>query len=269
MISYKKSIKILSKSKIKIKNENILTKNTSYRICAKNIYSSNNYPAANNTAFDGFAINSKDARNISKKNTKKFKIIKTIAAGDNPNIKIIKKFSTIEVMTGAIIQKPFDTVIPIEQIEFRPSKKNKKYILVNKKINKNNNIRFLGSDYRKGKKIIGKGQLIKPAHIMALKTLGIKKIEVKKKINLNFYSTGNEITNQDKIPLWKIRNSNVHYLNSLTKFTFKKDFTLIIPKNYIYYLEYLYGKNRWKSRERFFINSLAKKNRPFLGPIDN
>ena len=59
------------------------------------------------------------------------------------------------------------------------------------------------------------------------------------------------------------------YLNSLTKFTFKKDFTLIIPKNYIYYLEYLYGKNRWKSRERFFINSLAKKNRPFLGPIDN
>ena len=59
------------------------------------------------------------------------------------------------------------------------------------------------------------------------------------------------------------------YLNSLTKFTFKKNITLIIPKNYINYLEYLYGKNKWKSRERFFINPLAKKNRPFLGPIDN
>ncbi len=217
MISYKQSIKILSKSKIKIKNESILSKKASYRISAKNIYSPNNYPAANNTAFDGFAINSKDTKNINKESAKKFKIIKTIAAGDNPNIKKIKKFSTIEVMTGAIIQKPFNTVIPIEQIKFLRSKKNKKYIIINKKINKNEHIRFFGTDYKKGQKIISKGQLIKPAHIMALKTLGIKKIQVKKKINLNFYSTGNEITNNDKIPLWKVRNSNIHYLNSLTK----------------------------------------------------
>ena len=35
-------------------------------------------------------------------------------------------------MTGALIIKPFDTVIPIEQIKFYPSDKNKKYILINK-----------------------------------------------------------------------------------------------------------------------------------------
>jgi hypothetical protein len=58
------------------------------------------------------------------------------------------------------------------------------------------------------------------------------------------------------------------YLNNLTKYKFKNNITLIIPKNYINYLEYLYGKNKWKRRVRFFKNPLAKKNRPFLGPID-
>ena len=39
-----------------------------------------------------------------------------------------------------------------------------------------------------------------------------------------FFSTGNEITDQNKIPEWKIRNSNSHYINSLKKnflFNFK------------------------------------------------
>ena len=217
MINYNKALKILSSSKIKIKNEIVLAKNSLSRIASKNIYSPSNHPSANNTAFDGFAVNSKETNKLNKKNIKKFKVIRTIAAGDNPNIKNIKKFTTIEVMTGAIIKKPFDTVIPIEQIKLDLNKKKNKYILISKKIKKNEYIRYLGSDYKKGELVIKKGELIEPSHVLALKTLGIKKVEVKKKININFYSTGNEITNKDKIPLWKVRNSNTYYLNSLTK----------------------------------------------------
>ena len=217
MISYNKALKVILDSKIKIKNEIVLSKNSSNRIAARNIFSPSNYPSANNTAFDGFAINSKETDKLSKKNYRKFQIIKTIAAGDNPNIKKIKKFSTIEVMTGAIIKKPFDTVIPVEKVKFFPNKKNPKYILIEKKIKRNEYIRFLGSDYKKGEIVIKKGQLVEPSHVMALKALGIEKIEVKKKINIIFYSTGNEITNKYKIPFWKVRNSNAHYLNSLTK----------------------------------------------------
>ena len=66
----------------------------------------------------------------------------------------------------------------------------------------------------------------------------------------------------------KKRKVPLKYLNNFTKYKFKNNFTLIIPKDYINYLEYLYGKNKWKRRERFFKNTLAKKNRPFLGPID-
>ena len=58
------------------------------------------------------------------------------------------------------------------------------------------------------------------------------------------------------------------YLNSFINLKFKYNLNLIIPEHYIAYLEYLYGKNKWKKRARYFINPLAKKNRPFLGPID-
>ena len=215
MITYKKALEILKKGKIKIKNEKIFSKDTTLRISAENIYSPESYPSSDNTAFDGFAINSKDTHQIKNNNPKKFRIIKTLAAGDNPSIKNVKKFSTIEVMTGAVIKKPFDTVIPIEQIEYLPNKENAKYILIRKKIMKYNYFRFAGSDYKKGQKIIGIGEIIQSSHILALKTLGIEKVLVKKKPVLAFYTTGNEITDSKKIPIWKVRNSNGHYLSSL------------------------------------------------------
>ena len=216
MISYKEAKKILLKSNIKIKKETIDSINSLNRVCAKDIYSPVNYPAGNNTAFDGYAVNSKDTIYLNKKKSKKFKILKTIAAGDNPKIKNVKKFQTVEVMTGAIIEKPFDTVIPIEQIKFYPNFKNKKYILVNKRIRKNEYIRYLGSDYKKKELIIKKGTLIKSSHILAFKSLGVKKIEVKTKPNILFFSTGNEISDKQKIDNWQVRNSNSYYIKSLS-----------------------------------------------------
>ena len=214
MIHYKKALTKLKKNKIKINSEIISVENSLNRISSLDLNSPNNYPAANNTAFDGFAISSKETIKSNNKNSIKFKIIKTLAAGDNPKIKKISKFSTIEVMTGAVIKKPFDTVIPIEQIKFFPNSKKPKYIIINKKIKKNNFIRFLGSDFKKGEKIIKKGEIINSQHILAFKTLGVKKILVKKKPKIVFYTTGNEISNSSKIPNWKVRNSNSYYLKS-------------------------------------------------------
>ena len=220
MIDYNKAKKILSKSKIKIKNEKILVKNSINRISTKNIYSPVNYPAANNTAFDGFAINSTDTKRFNGKKIKKFKILKIIAAGDNPKIKNIKKNSTIQVMTGAIILKPFNTIIPIEKIRFYPNNVNPKFILIKSKIKKNNHIRVMGSDYKKGEKIISKGEEIDSSHILAFKSLGVEEILVKKKPIILFISTGSEISNKNKIPNWKVRNSNSHYIKSLSKSAF-------------------------------------------------
>ena len=213
MNSYKAAISKLNNNSLKIGSEIVSIKDALNRISSKEVIAKSDYPADDNTAFDGFAVNSKETKNT----FQKFKILKTIAAGDNPYIKKVPKLSCIEVMTGAIIKKPFDTIIPIEDIEFFPSKQNAKYIIIKKKIKKSEFIRPKGSDYKKGNKIIRKGELINPAHILSLKTLGIDKVLVKKKVNIVFYPSGNELSDKKNIPSWKIRNSNTIYLNSLIK----------------------------------------------------
>ena len=224
MISYEQSKKILKKAKIKVKDESVISINSLNRVTSSNVYSGINYPADDNAAFDGFAINSNDTKKINKKFPKEFKIIGSIAAGAKPFKRSIKKFNTVEIMTGGILPKGFDTIIPIEQIKFYPSKIKRNSIKIDKKISKYNHVRFKGSDYKKNELVIKKSTIIHPNHILALKTLGIKNIKVKKKLNIIFFSTGNEISNKDIISDWQVRNSNAYYIRSLNNnflFNFK------------------------------------------------
>ena len=214
MINYNQAKKILIKSKIKIRDESINSSKSINRINVSDIYCTVNYPAGTNAAFDGFAINSEDTKKLNKNNSQNFKILKTISAGDNPKLNKINKYETVEVMTGALIPKNFDTIIPIEKIIFS---KNRKFILINERIKKNQHIRYAGSDYKKNDLIIKKGTIIQPSHILAFKTLGITSIKLKMKPNILFFSTGNEISNNKDIVDWKVRNSNSHYIRSLSE----------------------------------------------------
>ena len=217
MISYKQSKRILKISKIKIKDEIIKTNDCLNRISSENIKSNSNNPLGDNAAFDGYAINSKDTKNLNSKKIKLFKILRTVAAGDKPNRKKIKKFQTVEIMTGGLLPEGFDTIIPIEQIIYHPNRKNPKNIVINKRIKKNQHVRFKGSDYKKNDLLIKKGTILQSNHVLALKTLGVKNVKVKKTPNILFFSTGNEITNQENIPKWKVRNSNSYYIKSKVK----------------------------------------------------
>ena len=224
MKSYTQALRILKENKLKIDDENINSLDSLDRVSSVNIYANSDYPSLNNASFDGYAIKSKDTNKLNNKIYKKFKIVGSIAAGDKPLKKKIRKFETVEIMTGACIPSSFDTIIPIEQINFHQNKKNVKYILINKRISKFQHVRFKGSDYKKGDLLLSKGTILQPNHILALQTLGIKKIKVKKKPNILFFSTGNEVTNKDKISEWEVRNSNCHYINSLNQnflFNFK------------------------------------------------
>ena len=57
MIHYKKALLELKKNKIKIYSEKGSAEDSINRISAVNLNSPRNYPAADNTAFDGFEIN--------------------------------------------------------------------------------------------------------------------------------------------------------------------------------------------------------------------
>ena len=116
MIKYEEAIKIINKISLNLFDEKISTLDSLNRVCAKNILSPSKNPLSNNTAFDGFALLAKETKGLSKRKVKKFKILKSIGAGDNPKIKNYQKNSSVEIMTGAIIPKPFDSIAPVEKV---------------------------------------------------------------------------------------------------------------------------------------------------------
>jgi len=217
MISYSKALRLIGKISINLKNEKISAVDSINRVSAENILSPSNNPLSNNTAFDGFAILSKETKNLSKNKVKKFEILKTIAAGDNPKIKNYKKNSVVEVMTGGLMPKYYDSIIPVEKAKYFSLNKKPTHLIVNEKVKKFSHVRFAGEDYKKKDIILKKGELIKPKHLMAFTTLGIKEITVKKKPKIIFFSTGNEIVDYKRknIPAWKVRNSNNYYFMTL------------------------------------------------------
>ena len=219
MIKYQKAIKIINKISLNLPDEKIPTLNSLNRVCSKNILSPTKNPLSNNTAFDGFALLAKETKGLSRKKVRKFKILKSIAAGDNPKLKNYQKNSSIEVMTGAIIPKPFDAIIPVEKVKYFPSKQKPTHIVVDDEIKKFSFIRFAGEDFDLKEIVVKRGELIQPKHIMALTTLGIKSLYVKKKPKIIFFGTGKEIVDFKKksISSWEVRNSNNHYFMSFGK----------------------------------------------------
>ena len=214
MRSYNEALKILKNSNIKIHNEVIKSVDSLNRVCSSNIYSKSDYPSENNTSLDGFALNFENTKKASYNNLKKFKIVATISAGSKPYKKILKKNEAIEIMTGGIMPKGTNTIIPFEECAIIQDKKYK-FIIIKKAYKKFNNVRFKGSDFKKKDIVVKKNTIINPNHIMAFKALGIENIKVKKKLNVIFFSSGNEISEKNQISIWKIRNSNHHYLKSL------------------------------------------------------
>ena len=219
MIKYQEAIKIINKISLNLSDEKISTLDSLNRVCAKDILSPTKNPLSDNTAFDGFALLAKETRGLSRRKIKKFKILKSISAGDNPKIKNYKKNSSVEIMTGAAIPKPFDSIIPVEKVKYFPSKQKATHIIVDHKVRKFSFVRFAGEDFNFKDIVIKKGELIQPKHIMALTTLGIKNLYVKKKPKIIFFGTGNEIVDYKKrnISNWQVRNSNNHFFMSFGK----------------------------------------------------
>ena len=219
MIKYQEAIKIINKISLNLSDEKISTLDSLNRVCAKDILSPTKNPLSDNTAFDGFALLAKETRGLSRRKIKKFKILKSISAGDNPKIKNYKKNSSVEIMTGAAIPKPFDSIIPVEKVKYFPSKQKATHIIVDHKVRKFSFVRFAGEDFNFKDIVIRKGELIQPKHIMALTTLGIKNLYVKKKPKIIFFGTGNEIVDYKKrnISNWQVRNSNNHFFMSFGK----------------------------------------------------
>jgi len=219
MITYQEAISLIDKVSLKLPNEKISILNSVSRVCTEDVLSPSTNPSSNNSAFDGFAVIAKETEGLSSQKTKRFKILRTIAAGDEPKIDNYEKNSAVEIMTGGLVPKPFDSIIAVEKAKYFPTKEKPTHIIVNEEVKQFSYIRFAGEDYNLKDVVIKKGELIQPKHIMAFTTLGIKDVLVKKQPKIIFFGTGSEIADykDTKVSSWKVRNSNNHYFTSFGK----------------------------------------------------
>ncbi len=219
MITYSEAISLIDKISLKLSDESISILKALNRVTSEDILSPSKNPSANNSAFDGFAVLTEETKGLTKKNTKKFKILKTIAAGDNPRLDNYEKNSTVEVMTGGLVPEQFDSIIPVEKANYFPSKEKATHIIVDEEVEQYSYIRFAGEDYNLKDVVLKKGEIIESKHIMVFTALGIKEIKVKKQPKIIFFGTGNEIVDykETNIPAWKVRNSNNNYFTLFGK----------------------------------------------------
>ncbi len=205
-------IKLLKKIKFNnLKSEKISLINAKGRILSSDITSSINLPPFNNSAVDGYAIRDKDLNN-----KKKFQCLYRIAAGDNKRI-ILKPNKVARIFTGALMPKNSSTVIMQENI----IKKND-VIYFNKIPKKGENCRLFGEDIKKGKKILLAGDIITSSNINLIAAIGKNQIEVKKKLKIGYFTSGNELKN----PKESLNNSEINNSNKFSLFSFLENNTI-------------------------------------------
>ena len=156
----------------------------SERISNKKIDSKLNLPSTANSAVDGYGISS--ATFFDNPNTV-FKVIGVAKAGHPFKEKVLPG-QAIEIYTGAIMPNGIDTIIMHEKCE-RLDKK----VKIKEHIKKNQNMRPIGENLKKGEVVVKKGKLLNSADIGQLAASGNSKINVYEKVRVSVISTGDEL----------------------------------------------------------------------------
>ena len=203
----KKNIILLLKKQKKIisKMEVLDLKNCEGRILAQDLKSKINLPPFNNSAVDGYAILDKDIKTKSD-----FICQNRIVAGDNKNIKI-KHGELIRVFTGARMPVNSRTVIMQENVSLIKNK-----VIIKKLPKIGENFRIKGEDIKKNQIILKKGTRITINNLNLIAAIGFKKIKVFKKLNIGFFTSGNELKSPNiNLKGSEINNSNYYSLFSM------------------------------------------------------
>lgn len=156
------------------------------KISGENVFSKNYLPFFTNSAVDGFAVKFCDVFYASSVNKLFLKVI-SFSKGN-----FFTKFSAVEIMTGARIPFNFDVILKIEDVEvfyFNDFF----YILVSKKVVKNENIRFIGEDFSPKTLICRRGDCISLHLIVILSSFGFMFLNILNFVKIALFSTGDEL----------------------------------------------------------------------------
>jgi len=184
--------------------ESVSIENSVGRILSSDIISNYDFPPYDRSAMDGFAFRYNDAIK-----SPILKVKGEVLAGHPTNVDL-KSGECVKIMTGGLVPSPCDTVAEIEICETKGDK-----VEIKKMPPKFANIAFKGEDLKKGEIALKKGDLITTNKINLLASLGMKYIDVKRKLKICVLPTGDELVDlEDQIDTGKIRDSSRYSLQA-------------------------------------------------------
>ena len=181
MIEYNEAIKLILSNINKANSKQIKSiYDLDNDILAKDIKAFRDAPAFDNSAMDGYAIDSDD-------DSQEFKCIFSIFAGDNDEYEI-KKGQCAKIMTGAKMPKGANCIVPFEDVV---SSEND--IVKLPKLSNGDNCRKQGIEFKKGDDLLEEGSLLDGINISLLAGNGQSFIPIFTKPKIAIISTGEEI----------------------------------------------------------------------------
>jgi len=165
--------------------EEVTLADSTGRILRQSIKAERDQPPFDRVTMDGIAI---DYAALSS-GSRRFTIQSTQAAGD-PVQTLKDGGHCIEIMTGAVMAKSADCVIPVERINVRDgiAEVEADYEATQKQF-----IHPQGSDHRKGTEVIVAGTPITAMEVAIIASCGLETVGVSKQPFISVISTGNEL----------------------------------------------------------------------------
>jgi len=178
------------------------------RVLRENIQSDRDQPPFNKSLMDGIAI----VFDSWQKGARTFHVEAIVPPGIAP--KALKNIAhSVHIMTGAVIPKGCDCVIPIEQVHLEGDTARLKDWTM---IKKNQFIRFQASDGKKGEILLKGGIRLWAPHIGVAASVGKVKIKVSSIPKIAVISTGDELVDIHKpVKQYQTRMSNAYALRAL------------------------------------------------------
>jgi molybdopterin molybdotransferase len=154
------------------------------RVLAERIVPAIDVPAHDNSAMDGYALRFADLKPGA---DSAFQEVGAAFAGRKFDGKV-GAGQCVRVMTGAVIPAGADTVVIQEVVRAEGGR-----IVVPAGQKAGQNVRSAGEDLKTGVAVLHPGQPLRPAELGLIASLGIAEVEVRRRLRVAFFATGDEL----------------------------------------------------------------------------
>lgn len=175
------------------------------RVLARDATARVDVPSADRAAMDGYAVRSRDA---SREAT--LRCVGRVVAGESPSTEL-RRGECVEIATGAPVPPGADAVIRVER-----TRRDGDRIRIGEDVTPGDDVTALGSDLRRGARVVEEGSRVGAARISALAAAGVTTVEVLRRPRVLLAPTGDELVPVgEELPAGKVYDSNAAALRAL------------------------------------------------------